>query len=62
MIETAVDILDMHGCVIRDENGNALANLYEEGGLVIVKKTTACSIGMYFYILRYLGELGFVVR
>lgn len=62
MTKKAVDILDMHGCVIRDERGFALANLYEDGGLVIVKKTTACTIGMYFYILRYLRELGFIVR
>lgn len=62
MIGMAVDLFDMNGCVIRDERGVVMANLYEADGVVIVKKTTACSIGMYFYILHFLRELGFTVR
>lgn len=57
-----LDILDINNCVIRDEDGNALAHLMEDNGVVVVMRDPACSLGMYFYILGYLRELGFDVR
>lgn len=57
-----IDLLDLHGCLIRGEDGTVLARLYEQDGTIIVKKTTACTVGTYFYILRYLRELGVKVR
>ena len=57
-----LDILDINNCAIRDENGNILAHLMEDNGVVIVIRDAACSLGMYFYILGYLRELGFEVR
>lgn len=55
----AIDLLNMHGCVVKDERGTPLATLLEDSGKLVVKKTAACSIGDYLSILSYLGDLGF---
>ena len=63
MIEKkTIDILDLEGCQIKDEDGTILAILSEAGETIVVKKTTACSLGSYLYIITYLRELGFDVR
>lgn len=54
----ALLFLNMHGCVVKDERGVHLANLYEENGIIIVRKTTACTVGDYLSILTYLRDLG----
>lgn len=54
--------MNMEGCVVRDESGVALAILHEVDGFVIVKKTTACTIGMYLYIVSFLMDFGFDVK
>lgn len=61
-ISRTIDILDVNGCAIRDENGSVLAILREEDNVVVVERQSACTIGMYFYILSYLIELGFDVQ
>ena len=53
--------MNMEGCVVRDESGVALAILHEVDGFVIVK-TTACTIGMYLYIVSFLRDFGFDVK
>lgn len=58
-VKTANDIINMDGCIIRDENGGALARIEENDGVLVVHKFTSCSLGMYFYILGYLRDLGF---
>lgn len=56
-----IEILDVNGCIVRDEKGIPLARLAEDSGIVIVTKLPACSLGLYLYILDYLQELGFNV-
>ncbi len=56
------DMMNMDGCVVRDESGVALAILHEDDGIVVVKKMTSCSIGTYLYIISFLRECGFDVR
>lgn len=63
MLKPKLSIFNVDGCIVRDERGLALAVLYEgENNVVIVKKTTACSIGTYLYIIAYLRDLGFEAR
>lgn len=54
--------MNVDGCVVRDGSGVALAILHDVGGIVFVKKTTACSIGTYLYLVSLLREFGFEVR
>lgn len=54
-----VDMKRMDGCIVRDERGVALAVLDVDHGTVRVKKTTACSVGTYFYIIDVLKNLGY---
>lgn len=56
------ELFDMDGCVVKSHTGQALAKLTEDGEFLIVNRLPTCSIGMYFYILCYLKELGFNVR
>lgn len=58
----AVELMNIDGCIVRDENGYALAKIREVDGKLMVDKMTACSIGTYFYILSYLEELGFEIH
>jgi len=58
----AQSFLNMHGCKVKDENGVHLADLFEDGGQIVVSRTPACSAGDYFYILGYIRDLGFDVR
>jgi len=58
----AIDLLNLNGCVIKDERGIPLATLYEEGRIVRVVREPACGLGMYFYILSYLNDLGVDAR
>lgn len=55
-------MLDVDRCVIKNEHGSVVARLHERGEKVFVEKMPACSIGMYFYVLNYLKELGFEVE
>ena len=55
----AIDVLDLGHCHVKDEDGIVLADLYENGRSIVVVRTPACSLGMYFYILDYLREIGF---
>lgn len=61
-MKKAIEIIDVNGCIVRDERGVPLARLEEDFGVVIIKKMPACSLGMFFYIVDYLKELGFDVR
>ncbi len=54
----ALLFLNMHGCVVKDERGVHLADLYEKDGSIVVVKTAACTIGDYLSILTYLDDLG----
>ena len=56
------EIIDMDGCIVRDERGHALAVLRDGGDYIVVKKMPGCSIGTYFYILTFLKECGFDVK
>lgn len=56
------DMMNMDGCVVRDERGVALAILHEADGVVLVKKMTSCSIGTYLHIITFLKECGFDAR
>lgn len=58
----AIDLFNMHGCIVKDERGIQLATLLEDGEKLIVKKTAACSIGDYLSILSYLKDLGFEAK
>lgn len=60
-MKKSADMLDMDGCVVRDERGVALAVLHEIDGVLLVKKTTSCSIGTYLYIISSLREFGYDV-
>lgn len=55
---------DLHGCVVRGENGILLANLYvdRQDGRIRVVRYPSCSLGMYFYILSLLLDLGYEVK
>lgn len=53
-----IDILNLDGCRIKDENGNVVAILREKNGMIFVKKTAACTLGTYLYIISYLNEMG----
>jgi len=57
-----IDILNVHHCVVKDENGVAIARLHEEKGFIRVERFASCSLGMYFYLLSYLRDLGWEVR
>lgn len=57
-----MDVINLHNCLVKDEHGNVLAKLVEEGDFVRVVRSSRCSIGTYFYILWYLSELGWDVR
>lgn len=56
------DIIDMDGCIVRDERGRALAVLRDGGDCIVVKKMPGCTIGTYFYIMTFLKECGFDVK
>ena len=57
------DILNINGCVMKTKDGVILARLHEEeDGFVLVERAPACTIGMYFYLLDYLHQMGFEVR
>lgn len=57
-----VDIRKMDGCIVRDERDVALAVLHEVNGVLIVKKTTACSVGTYLYIIAFFRDCGYEAR
>ena len=44
---------------MRDERGVALAVLHEDNGVLVVKKTTACSVGTYLRIIVFLRDCGY---
>lgn len=52
----------LDGCIIRDERGVALAILEELDGVIVVKKTTACSLGTYLYLITMIRDIGFDAR
>lgn len=52
----------LDGCIIRDSRGVALAILEEIDDVVVVKKTTACSLGTYLYIITLIRDIGFDAR
>lgn len=52
----------LDGCIIRDSRGVALAILEEIDDVVVVKKTTACSLGTYLYIISFIRDIGFDAR
>ena len=58
-MKKTIEIINVDGCVIRDDRGLGLAKLHEENGRVWVDQLPACSLGTYLYILDYLKELGF---
>lgn len=53
-----LDLLDLDGCVVRDERGVIMATISEIDGRVFVNKTTACTVGTHLSILTYLRDLG----
>ena len=54
------ELLNVNGCVVKDERGVPLASLSEDAyGRVLVEKLPACTVGTYMYILGYLRDLGF---
>ena len=57
-------IEDTHGWVVRGENDMLLANLYwdDNDGRIRVVRYPSCSLGMYFYILSLLLDLGYEVK
>ena len=57
-----LDVFNMHGCVVKDEKGVVRARLFENDGVLIVKKMPSCSVGTYFSILSYLIDMGFDVK
>lgn len=63
MAKKKPEFLNLNGCIVRDERGLALAVLYEDmNDVIVVKKTTACSVGTYLYIIGYIRDLGFEAR
>lgn len=57
-----IDVIDMRGCVVRDEAGHKLARIVETDGVLQVHPFSECRLGDYFYILWYLRELGWDVE
>lgn len=53
-----IDILNLDGCRVRDESGEIVAVLREKDGAILVRKTAACTLGTYLYIVSYLNEMG----
>lgn len=54
---------NLHGRVVKDENGMLLANLYtDRNGRVRVVRYPSCSIGTYFKILCDLLDRGYLVK
>lgn len=55
---------DLHGYIVRDSRGMLMANLYRDrnDGRIRVVRYPSCSIGMYFFILSYLMDLGYDVK
>lgn len=62
MSKKAIDIVNVNGCIVKDENGEPLATIREEGGRLVVSRYASCSLGLYFYILSYLSDLGFEIK
>lgn len=63
MRDRITDLVDIDGCVMKTEDGVTLARLHEEeDGFVRIERAPACTIGMYFYLLDYLHQMGFDVR
>lgn len=60
-MKTANDIIDINGCIVKDDAGVAMATIWETENGLVVERFPACSLGMYFYILGYLRELGFEI-
>lgn len=59
----SVNLLNLHGCEVKDEDGVVLARLYEDQDYrIVVKRTPVCSLGVYFHILDYLRALGVDAR
>ena len=59
-MKNTVELVNVDGCVVKDERGVPLARLSETAdGRVGVEKLPACTIGTYMYILGYLRDLGF---
>lgn len=58
----SIDLMNLNGCVVKNENGTPVARLYEDGDTIVVVREPACTIGTYFYIMYYLMDLGFNVR
>lgn len=54
-----IEVMSVDGCVIKDEAGMVLATLKENEGRVEVIRSPRCSLGLYFYILSYLRDLGY---
>jgi len=57
-----IDAINLDNCIIKDEDGRPLAKISEKGDKLLVTRLPDCSIGMYFYILRYLKDLGWDVE
>lgn len=57
-------MLNLHGCVVKDERGMLLANLYKDhySDRIRVVRNPSCSIGMYFHIMSLLLDLGYNVK
>ncbi len=53
------EVINVDGCIVRDERGRALAVLRDEGDCIVVKKMSGCSLGTYLYIITFLKECGF---
>ena len=63
MCERVTDFLNLDGCVMKSRDGVPLAYLHEErDGFVRVERAPACTVGIYFYLLDYLHQLGVDVR
>lgn len=58
------EMLNLHGCVVKDERGMLLANLYKDhySDRIRVVRYPSCSIGMYFHIMSLLLDLGYNVK
>lgn len=55
---------EQHAWVVKGKDDMLLANLYMDrrDGRIRVVRYPSCSIGMYFYILSYLIDLGYEVK
>lgn len=58
----AIDVIGVEGCCVKDEEGAIIAVLWERNKKVKVERKPACTLGVYFYLLWYLTELGFEVE